>query len=186
MPKNTEVFGARLTFDRPEQVIGFLLKSLQHSLRQSVEGALRKQGIDLSFAHFVALYGLHCEPGITGAQLARRAFVSAQTMNSVLRRLEVDGRIARRPHPDSRRADSWSVTETGVADLDLARQVGASTFARMLAPLDATEIAAFEDYLRRCITALEGEAPPREVTTEPPKRRSDKTRRSAAAERSTQ
>jgi DNA-binding MarR family transcriptional regulator len=180
MPKNTEVFGARLTFDRPEHVIGFLLKSLQHSLRQTVEEALRKQGLDLSFAHFVALFGLYCEPGITGAQLASRAFVSAQTMNSVLRRLELEGRIERRPHPDSRRADSWSVTAVGVADLDVARQVGAATFTRMLAPLGAAEIAAFEDCLRRCITALEGQAPPRQAAAEPAKRRRDKSRRAAA------
>jgi len=182
MPKITEGFGAWLKLDKPEQMVGFLLKSLQHTLRQAVDEALRKQGVELSFAHFAALFGLRCEPGITGAQLARRALVSAQTMNAALQRLELDGRIERRPHPDSRRADSWSLTAAGLADLERAHHVADSIFAKMLAPLEKTEIAALQDYLRRCIAALETTAP-REAASEPPKRRGVKrgARRAAAA-----
>ena len=153
----------RLQLDVPEQV-GVLLKSLQHTLRQRLNETLRKQGVELSFAHFGTLFVLHGEPGITGAQLARRAFVSAQTMNSVLRRLEREGYIERRPHPDSRRADSWSLTAAGLAELERARRVGAATFERMLLPLDAAEVEAFSDYLRRCIGALEDHAPPLRTT----------------------
>jgi DNA-binding MarR family transcriptional regulator len=139
----------------PTQNVGFLMKSLHHTLRQSMDEALRKRGVDLSFAHFAALFGIYCEPGITGAQLARRATVSAQTMNSALRRLEEEGRIERRPHPDSRRADSWSLTDEGIELLEQARGVGAAVFERMLAPLAPAEVSALEDYLRRCIAALE-------------------------------
>jgi DNA-binding MarR family transcriptional regulator len=153
--KNTE---APPWLNSPQQVIGFLLKSLQHTLRQTMDEALRKQGVELSFAQFVALFGLQSAPGITGAQLARRAFVSAQTMNSALRRLELGGYIERRPHPDSRRADSWSLTSAGRAELERARDVGAGIFTRMLAPLDNDELAAFEDYLRRCVGALDSGA----------------------------
>jgi DNA-binding MarR family transcriptional regulator len=156
MPKNSEAYGAWIKPDKPEHIIGFLLKSLQHTLRQTLDEALRKQGLELSFAHLAALFGLHYEPGSTGAKLARRAFVSAQTMNSVLRRLEADGLIERGPHPDSRRADSWTLTAQGRVELERARAVGSEIFARMLGPLDAAETANFESYLRRCITALEG------------------------------
>lgn len=141
--------------DNPAQNVGFLMKSLHHTLRQSMDEALRKGGLELSFAHFAALFGIYCEPGINGAKLARRAMVSAQTMNSVLRRLEEEGRIERRPHPDTRRADSWSLTDEGIELLGQAKGVGAQVFARMLAPLAPAEIGALEDYLRRCITALE-------------------------------
>jgi len=183
MPKITEGFGAWLKLNKPEHMVGFLLRSLHHTLRQTVDEALRKQGVELSFAHFAALFGLQCEPGATGAQLARQALVSAQTMNSALRRLELDGRIERRPHPDSRRADSWSLTAVGAADLERARHICGSTFARMLAPLDTTEIAALQDYLRRCIAALEAHTAPRETASELPKRRVARrgTRPAAAA-----
>jgi DNA-binding MarR family transcriptional regulator len=159
MPKNPKGYGRGLQHANPGQAIGFLMKSLQHSLRQSIDEALRKRGLELSFAHYAALFGLSCEPGITGAKLARRAMVSAQTMNSVLRRLEEEGRIERRPHPDSRRADSWHVTSEGRELLDQAREVGSAVFEKMLAPLAPAETAALEDYLRRCIDALEVHSP---------------------------
>lgn len=155
MPKKPQVEYARLKLDNPGHIVGFLMKSLQHTLRQSMDEALRKRGLELSFAHFAALFGLDLEPGITGAKLARRAMVSAQTMNSVLRRLEEEGRIERGPHPDSLRADSWTLTAEGLELLDQAREVGSGVFERMLAPLAPAETAALEDYLRRCIAALE-------------------------------
>jgi DNA-binding MarR family transcriptional regulator len=157
MPKNPESFGDWLKPEKPEHILGFLLKSLQHTVRQRIDEALRKQGVELSFAQFAALFNLHHDPGVTGARLARRAFVSAQTMNSALRALEEDGYIERRPHPSSRRADSWSLTDAGLAELARARQVGKAVFTRMLDGFSAKELAAFEDYLRRCIGALDGE-----------------------------
>jgi DNA-binding MarR family transcriptional regulator len=122
-----------------------------------MDDALRKKGMELSFAAVVALFGLRFEPGVTGAKLARRAFVSAQTMNSVLRHLELDGLIDRRPHPDSRRADSWSLTEAGLVELERAHSVGTSVFNKMLASFDEVETAAFTDCLRRCIHSLGGD-----------------------------
>src|SRR5688500_8835925 len=132
MPKNPESFGDRLKLENPAHVLGFLLKSLHHTLRQTFDETLRKQGVELSFAQFSALFNLHVDPGVTGARLARRAMVSAQTMNSALHALELDGYIERRPHPLSRRADSWSLTEAGLQELDRAREVGSAIFARML------------------------------------------------------
>ena len=166
MPKKGESFGDRLKAENPAHILGFLLKSLQHTLRQRFDEALRKQGVELSFAQFAALFNLHSDSGVTGAGLARRAMVSAQTMNSALHALERDGYIERRPHPSSRRADSWSLTPSGLAELERARRVGASIFAQMLEHFDAREIAAFEDYLRRCIASLGGDAIA--LATEPP------------------
>jgi DNA-binding MarR family transcriptional regulator len=144
--------------DQPEHVVGFLLKSLHHSLRQSMDEALREQGVHMSFAHFAALFGLFCEPGMTGAQLARRSLVSAQTINAVLRRLETERLVERRPHPESRRADSWHLTEEGTQRLGQARAVGDAVFSRMLAALSANEVQCLQSYLRRCIDAL-GQTP---------------------------
>jgi len=169
MPKKPEAYGSRLKLDKPAHIVGFLLKSLHHTLRQTMEEAMRRKGIELSFAHFAALFTIDSEPGINGAKLARRAMVSAQTMNSALRRLESDGRIERRPHPDSRRADSWTVTDEGIELLEQARAVGNAIFERMLAPLSAAETAGLESSLRRCIAALEGQE---EVTGLPPARES--------------
>ena len=179
MPKIPESFGEGLKLDKPEHILGFLLKSLHHTLRQTFDETLRKQGVELSFAQFSALFNLHSDPGVTGARLARRAFVSAQTMNSALRALEHDGYIERRPHPSSRRADSWSLTRAGLEELKRAREVGAAIFTRMLGEFNAKEIAAFEDYLRRCIAALDGD--PATATQEMPRSRAEKRWRRGAA-----
>jgi DNA-binding MarR family transcriptional regulator len=172
MTKNPEEIGAWLKREQPKHLVGFLLKSLHHTLRQTFDEALRKQGVELSFAQFSALFSLHCDSGVTGAQLARRAMVSAQTMNSALHALELDGYIERRPHPATRRADSWSLTPAGLEELERARQVGTAIFTRMLGALDQNEVAALEDYLRRCITALGGDAVAMDSPS--PRRRSDK------------
>jgi DNA-binding MarR family transcriptional regulator len=149
----------RPQFNKPEQIIGFLFKSLQHSLRHAVDESLRNQGLELSFAHVACLFGLRFEPGSTGAQLARRAMVSPQTMNSVLRRLETDGLIERRPHPESRRADSWFLTDKGGKQFHRARNAAESVFSRMLSALEPDEIERLQDYLGRCLVAL-GDSPP--------------------------
>ena len=154
MPKNPKANGPNVD---PRHSVGFLLRLLEHTLQQSMHDGLRKEGVELSFAAVVALFGLNMEPGVTGAKLARRAFVSAQTMNSVLRHLELDGLIDRRPHPDSRRADSWSLTEAGLVELERAHRVGTSVFKKMLASFDADEVATFLDYMRRCVHALGGD-----------------------------
>jgi DNA-binding MarR family transcriptional regulator len=180
LPKNPESFGDWLKLEKSEHILGFLLKSLQHTVRQRIDEALRKQGVELSFAQFAALFNLHSDPGVTGARLARRAFVSAQTMNSALRALEQDGYLERRPHPLSRRADSWSLTEAGLAELKRARQVGAAVFERMLGAFNAKETAAFEDYLRRCIVALDGD-PLTAVQDEAPRSRAERRWRRGAA-----
>ena len=151
--------------DKPEHVVGFLLKNLHHTLRQAMDEALRARGLEMSFAHFAALFGLFSEPGTTGAQLARRAMVSAQTMNSILRRLEAEGQIERGPHPESRRADSWSLTAEGDKQLARARVIGDTVFSRMLAALSADEVAELQSYLRRCIAALETDNAPRDAAT---------------------
>ena len=180
MPKNPESFGDWLKLEKPEHILGFLLKSLQHTVRQRIDEALRKQGVELSFAQFAALFNLHSDSGVTGARLARRAFVSAQTMNSALRALEQDGYLERRPHPLSKRADSWSLTEAGLAELKRARQVGAAVFERMLGAFTTKETAAFEDYLRRCIVALDGD-PLTAAQHEPPRSRAERRWRRGAA-----
>jgi DNA-binding MarR family transcriptional regulator len=142
---------------KPEQVVGFLLRRLNLSLRQDLDDALRQRRVRLSFAQLTVLFGVFFEPGLTGAQLARRSTVSAQTMNSLLRNLESGGFIERRPHPESRRADSWFLTPKGSKQLEEARVIGDAVFTRMLVGMTAKETDALQGYLRRCIDALDGE-----------------------------
>jgi DNA-binding MarR family transcriptional regulator len=145
----------RMESKRPADAIAYLLKSLHHSLRQAVDEAFRLRRIEMSFAHFVALHTLESEPGVVGAELARRGFVTAQTMNTILRRLEKDGDIERRPHPASMRADSWFITKAGQVRLERAKVVGEAVWTRMLSALKAGEITQLQNLLERCIIGLD-------------------------------
>lgn len=139
----------------PEEAIPYLLKGLHHSLRQAVDEGLRRGRIDLSFAHLATLYTIDAEPGLAGAELARRSSVTAQTMNTILHRMERDGQLERRPHPSSSRADSWFVTARGNKQLDQAKVVGKAIWRRMLAALAAREVTQLQNLLHRCIRGLE-------------------------------
>ena len=140
---------------RPEQAIPHLLKNLHHAVRQAVDEAFRVQKIDMSVAHFVALLNLEQEPGLAGAELARRGFVTAQTMNTILRRLEREGDIERRPHPQKARADSWFVTRIGHARLSRARVIGGDIWIRMLSALQPAEVKQLQGLLERCIRGMD-------------------------------
>jgi DNA-binding MarR family transcriptional regulator len=50
---------------------------------------------------------------LSNSQLARRSFMTAQSMHEVIRRLEQDGLIARRPHPNHGRKLPASLTPKG-------------------------------------------------------------------------
>jgi len=138
-----------------EEAIPYLLKGLHHSLRQAVDAGLRRGRIELSFAHLATLYTIDAEPGLAGAELARRSSVTAQTMNTILHRMERDGQLERRPHPSSSRADSWFVTARGTKQLDQARVVGKAIWRGMLATLTEREVGQLQNLLHRCILGLE-------------------------------
>jgi DNA-binding MarR family transcriptional regulator len=141
----------------PEEAIPYLLKGLHHSLRAAVDEGLRRERIELSFAHLATLYTIDAEPGLAGAELARRSSVTAQTMNTILHRMERDGQLERRPHPSSSRADSWFVTPRGSKQMDQAKVVGKAIWRKMLAALVEREIAQLQNLLHRCIRGLDAQ-----------------------------
>jgi DNA-binding MarR family transcriptional regulator len=85
--------------------------------------------------------------------------VTAQTMTGLLRRLEGEGAIERRPDPHNRRADRWYVLPAGRERLRSARSAGAPVMTRMLSQLSGTEVAELRGYLERCVAGLEAPGP---------------------------
>lgn len=149
----------------PEEEIGFLLKRLMHVFRHVLEARLRRSAASLSFAHLVTLDQISEEPGIVGAQLARRLLVTAQTMTDLLKRLEREGSIERKADPNNRRADRWYIREEGQARLRSARSAGGPVMTQMLSLLSTEEIARLRDSLERCVEGLERESRREEAVT---------------------
>ena len=138
--------------------IGLLFRSINFTFRQEMDRALRTAKIGVSFGEISPMLTLQLYPGSNGAELARRAMVSAQAMNTVLMKLAEKKYVERRAHPHSLRADSWHLTAKGSALMEKAKPVFEATTSRMLSGLSAQEVKNLEKYLRSCSAALEGDA----------------------------
>jgi DNA-binding MarR family transcriptional regulator len=138
---------ARVT-DHP----GYLLKRAQAALHAGMAGALHEHGATLS--QYAVLSALDEEPGLSNADLARRAFVTPQTMNQVLRELEDKGWVTRHPHPGHARILQADLTQAGRTALRACHRAADVVEEQMLAPLTPSDREQFAATLRACIEAL--------------------------------
>ena len=138
-----------------EQHIGYMLKWAQHALRMHMADALRALGT--TAAQYAALGVLAESPGLSGAELARRCFVTPQSMNAIVVSLEAAGLVARSPHPVHGRIIETSLTEAGRKLLDWGNRAVWEVERKMLDGLSTQDSAMLLDLLRRCTTNLEPE-----------------------------
>jgi DNA-binding MarR family transcriptional regulator len=131
---------------------GWLLKRAQDALNAAMTAALREHGATLP--EYAVLTALAEEPGLSNADLARRAFVTPQTMNQVLRELERQGWVSRHPHPGHGRILQAELTANGRGTLAACHQVVDIVEDRMLAGLSPAERQRLAADLRSCIDGL--------------------------------
>jgi DNA-binding MarR family transcriptional regulator len=137
---------------RLESRIGYQLKRVQHDLRMGMEGRLRE--LEVTPPQYAALSVLAEEPGLSNATLARRSFVTPQTMNQILFRLEAAGLVERRAHPEHGRVLQAFLTEEGEKlRQECAGRVDAVE-ERMVSGLSQDERSNLLELLRRCSAAL--------------------------------
>ena len=136
------------TADRP----GYLIKRAQAALHAQMARALHEHGVTL--AQFAVLTALAEEPGLSNAELARRAFITPQSMNENLRELEQRTWISRSTHPTHGRIRQTELTEQGRATLRDCDAAVTAIEQRMLAELDTDQRQQLAAALRTCIAAL--------------------------------
>ena len=134
--------------DRP----GWLLKRAQDALNAAMTAVLREYGATLP--EYAVLTALAEEPGLSNADLARRAFVTPQTMNQVLKELEHRGWVSRHPHPGHGRILQSELTADGARTLSACHQAVDVVEGRMLAGLGPAERGQLAAALRSCIDGL--------------------------------
>ena len=132
--------------------VGYQMKRAQHALRLAMDGALR--GVGLTTPQYAALSVLEEEAGLSGAALARRCFVTPQTMNQILMNLQGSGMVERRPHPEHGRVLSVYLTRKGAELVTLAHGEVGAIEERMLAGLDRGERYRLLEALRGCAESL--------------------------------
>ena len=127
----------------PYATIGFALKRAQQALRSRLDTGLREIG--LTTPQYAVLAFLKAEPGASNAALARRAFVTPQTMQAILVALDRTGFIVRTPHAEHGRVQTTELTAKGRGALEAASEIvaDAETHLRQAAaPLDPKAVAA--------------------------------------------
>jgi DNA-binding MarR family transcriptional regulator len=96
---------------RAEEMSGYLVKRAQAVINLSLEEIASRHG--LGIPHYVVLALLAETPGLPNAELARKAFVTPQSMNEVLQQLEASGLVKRQPSPSNARILNAQLTQMG-------------------------------------------------------------------------
>ena len=99
--------------------LAYLLRQAQAAARLTMERALAELGV--TTPQFVVLTMLKAYPGLSGADLARVALLTPQTVGVIIRNLERDRR-----HPQDAAPDPWP---RAAMDADAARRCRCSTNA---------------------------------------------------------
>jgi DNA-binding MarR family transcriptional regulator len=96
---------------RAEEMSGYLVKRAQSVIHLALEEIVSRQG--LGIPHYVVLTLLAESPGLPNAELARKAFVTPQSMNEVLKQLEASGLVVRQQSQSNARILNAHLTQAG-------------------------------------------------------------------------
>lgn len=138
--------------DRSPESLGVLIKETQSLLNQRMDDRLRP--LALSVPQYACLTALQDTPGITSSELARRAFVSRQSMNVLLQGLEKRGLVTRSSDPGPRRERSVVLNDAAELLLERAHEEVSSAVQRMTMEVEPVERARLYELLARCRDAL--------------------------------
>lgn len=135
-----------------EAPVGIALRRALYTFRQVLEAELRPLNLSLPLAGI--LFSLGQEDGLSGAELARRETVTAQTMNQLVAGLVGRGLVERRRHETHGRILTVHLTSAGRRAFDDAMAVAAAAERRMLRGFSAHERDRLRGDLERCVDAL--------------------------------
>jgi DNA-binding MarR family transcriptional regulator len=133
--------------------LGYLLRQAQAATRLTIERALADLGV--TPPQFVVLTMLKAYPGLSGADLARVALLTPQTVGVIIRNLERDGAIEKSPHPVHGRMLQWTLTRRGLALLGKCRRHVMAVERRLARGLSPAAQATIRRWLSRIALSLQ-------------------------------
>jgi DNA-binding MarR family transcriptional regulator len=133
--------------------LAYLLRQAQAATRLTQERALDDLGV--TPPQFAVLTMLRAYPGLSGADLARVALLTPQTVGVIIRNLERDSAIRKTPHPVHGRVLQWSLTRRGGTLLDKSRQRVAAVERRLVAGLGTKAQVTIRRWLSKIAADLQ-------------------------------
>ena len=136
-----------------EPRISYVIARLERAVRSAVNERVRVYGLTTLQYTTLSVLGARGEP-LSNAQLARRAYMTPQSMIEVIDALERKGLIRRDPHPNHRRVYPATLTDEGRRVLKACDAAVGEMEEEMLAGLGAGEREALLAWLKASVRAL--------------------------------
>ena len=130
----------------------YLVKRLESAVRRNLDLELGSHG--MTTPQYAALSILRAQPGLSSAQLARRAFVTPQSMQVMVTAFIRDGLVERRADPNNQRILRNHLTGDGELLLLRADEAAAGIEQQMRGGLDAEQTAVLRELMTACIENL--------------------------------
>jgi DNA-binding MarR family transcriptional regulator len=147
--------------DRPEAGvapgprISYAIARLHQQVFAAVSERAARHGLTALQFTTLSVLNRHGVP-LSNSQLARRSFMTAQSMHEVIHRLEQDGLIARKPHPNHGRKLPATLTSKGRRVLVACEEAVAEFEETMLKGLTKTDRSTFLGMLKSAVQNLGG------------------------------
>jgi DNA-binding MarR family transcriptional regulator len=138
-----------------EPRLSYVIGRVERVLRRRITAAVEPNGLTLPA--YTALSVLRVQDGLSNAQLARRSFVTPQSMSEVLTLLVERGYVRRRAEPGHGRVIRTELTVAGRRALERCDRAVDAIEREMLGDLDPGEAAGLRGVLIRCGQALDSE-----------------------------
>ena len=132
--------------------LSYVIARLDRAIRRGIEERLAPH--ELSVAQYTALSVLRNRPGLSNAQLARRTFVTPQSMNEVIASLEEMKLITRAVDRNHRRILRARLTARGNRLFERLDEEIGELEEEMLAGLSEAERTQFADTAVNCVHML--------------------------------
>ena len=135
--------------------LAYLLRQAQAATRLAMERALADLGV--TPPQFIVLTMLKAYPGLSGADVARVALLTPQTVGVIIANLERDGAIRKTPHPVHGRVLQWTMTRPGERLLEKCRRHARALERRLTAGLGAKTQTIVRRWLSKIATDFQQE-----------------------------
>ena len=141
----------------PQARVTYLVKRLESAVRRDLDAIMQEQG--LTTPQYAALSILRRSPGLSSAQLARRSFVTAQSMHVMVAAFERSSFIERRADVGHQRILRNFLTDAGEGVLARSEEVADRIEKHMLAGLSDAHVRRLREAMEACVQNLLAGAP---------------------------
>jgi DNA-binding MarR family transcriptional regulator len=135
-----------------EPRISYVVARLERAIRQAINERVKPYG--LTTLQYTTLSVLGRRGELSNAQLARRAYMTPQSMSEVIDALEKKGLIERNPHPNHRRVYPAALTNEGRRVLAACNEAVDDLEREMLVEFSPHQERSFRNGLLSAVRAL--------------------------------